>query len=111
MWSDFATKDLAKVDACMKIHMYTYICIYRFEMVRVCVYMNTFGWVESEGFGSFYCLCDLPKPSICIYLQDRARPLKLTNQELRRDTDLAYWFRGCDSTLFLLLDDQRPQLP
>ena len=58
MWSDFATKDLAKVDVCMKIHMYTYICIYRSEMILkwcVCVYMNTFGWVESEGCGSFYC--------------------------------------------------------
>ena len=106
MWSDFATKDLAKVDACMKIHMYTYICIYGFEMVRVCIY-------EYIWMGGKWRMWRLLLPFVTCpnLVQDRARPLKPTHQELCRDTDLAYWFGGCDSTLFLLLDDQRPQLP
>ena len=57
MWSDFATKDLAKVDACMKIHcIHTFVYIDLKWYVCVCAYINTFGWVESEGCGSFYCL-------------------------------------------------------
>ena len=65
--SDFATKDLSKVDVCMKIHMYTYICIYidlKWFWNGACVYI----WIHLDGWKvkdveAFIAFCEMPKPS------------------------------------------------